>query len=105
MYIRIKLKEKTSSGVTINYTYFPIDVESLEAATLKTYLEPGTQYAPIRADNYISLGKNQFPSILSNTKLVVSLTTKEGEDCEEDEKYTLKWQISMLHGKKCGEGF
>lgn len=106
MYIRIKLKEKTSSGVTINYTYFPIDVESLEAATLKTYLEPGTQYAPIRADNYISLGKNQFPSILSNTKLVVSLTTKEGEDCEEDEKYTPEnGRLVCCMAKNVGKGF
>jgi hypothetical protein len=86
MYIKIKLKEKDTSGTTIRYVNFPIDLDALEAATLSTYLEPGTQYAPIRADNYISLGNNQFPSILSNTKLVVSLTTKEGEDCEDDDK-------------------
>lgn len=91
MYIKIKLKEKTSSGAAIQFVNFPIDVDALEATTLSTYLEPGTQYAPIRADNYISLVNNQFPSILSNTKLVVSLTTKESEDCEdceEEENYT-----------------
>lgn len=87
MYIKIKLKEKTSSGATIRFVNFPVDVDALKAANQSTYLEPGTQYAPIHADNYISLGNNQFPSILSNTKLVVSLTTKEDEDCEDDDKY------------------
>lgn len=106
MYIKIKLKEKTPSGATIYFTYFPIDIDALKSATLKTYLEPGTQYAPIRADNYISLGKNQFPSILSNTKLVVSLTTKEREDCEEDEKYTPEnGKLVCCMAKNVGKGF
>lgn len=87
MYIKIKIKERTSSGAIIRFVNFPVDVEALEAATLSTYLELGTQYAPIRADNFISLVNNQFPSISTNTKVVVSLTTKESEDCEEDEKY------------------
>jgi hypothetical protein len=86
MYINIKLKEKTSSGSTIRFVNFPVDVGALKAATLSAYLESGTQYDPIRSDNYISLGNNQFPSISPNTTLIVSLSTKEIESCKEDEK-------------------
>ncbi|WP_350292224.1 hypothetical protein [uncultured Croceitalea sp.] len=75
MYIKIKLKEKPAKGVTnISIIDFSIDVADLKTATQNTYLNLGTQYAPIRADNFISQGNiSKLPFISPNTTITISL--------------------------------
>lgn len=84
MYIKIKLKEKPSKGVTnITVIDFSIDVADLKTATQKTYLNLGTQYAPIRADNFISRGNiSKLPNISPNTTITISLEAENKKEAK-----------------------
>lgn len=74
MYIKIKLTKQTSAEVTTTYLVrYPVDLKGLENAIENCYLELATQYQPVRADNFIALGANQFPSIAPDTQLSISL--------------------------------
>lgn len=64
----------------------------------------GTQYEPIRADNFISLNGQQFPSIGPDTKISVSLSEKENDD-QGDKPVPYMGQLVCCTIKNVGQAY
>ena len=77
MHFEITLKENESSNTNDSIVTFPINLKELVWATQETYSNLGTPYAPIRADNFISLTGNEFPSIPPDTHLEIKLISED----------------------------
>lgn len=71
MFIKIKLKSTEEY-----HRKFQITLKDLEEAIRECYLDLGTSYKPIPIDNFVSLGKEQFPLIPSNAKISIKLKSK-----------------------------
>lgn len=77
MFIQFVLQQNSQDPIIVK---FPINTNGLVTAIKTSYLNLGTSYDPIRADNFINLDNYEFPSIDKNTKISISL---ENENIEE----------------------
>ncbi len=77
MFIQFVLQQNSQDPLIVK---FPINTNGLVTAIKTSYLNLGTSYDPIRADNFINLDNYEFPSIDKNTKISISL---ENENIEE----------------------
>lgn len=80
MYIEIKVKGNDVPEQEFTPIHFPIDLKDLETTVEECYVNLGTQYQPIRIDNFVTLGEHKFPTISPNTELWVKLVTERGEE-------------------------
>lgn len=58
---------------TLEPVTFEIREKALIAAVKVGYLSLGTPYDPISIDNFVILGANEFPTILNDTQISISL--------------------------------
>ena len=101
MYIKIELKEKGTPAVLVE---FPITLKDLENAVQACYLNLGTMYKPIAVDNFVTLGGNEFPTIIPNTKLSIGIKTDKGDkECRAMDPQLLCCKVKNV-GKSFNDG-
>lgn len=83
MYINIEIEKKRQEGAFQELSRSPrfnIEMTELLDALENCYTQLGTPYDPIKIDNFVSVGKDAFSLIDTETKVSVSLATDSAVD-------------------------